>query len=598
MPLRDDLLQPIPGANPGGANLRYDSVYDKIKEARREDDNVPQGEWTRARKTADWPLVIKLAGDALATKSKDLQLAAWLTEALLRQESLSGFGTGLTLLQGLLERFWDNLYPEIDDGDTSMRVAPLEWVGLSLRTAIRSIPLNTSGHDALRYQESRLVGYEAAVAGDEKKQAARQAAIGDGRLAPEDFDKGFGATPKAWYRQLIAELDACVAALQALDAVGQQRFGDAAPGFDKLRDTLEDVGGVARHLLERKLAVDPDPPEVTPVGAGEAPLGGGARAGAAAMPAEPADPDDAAGWIGAAARFLRRADPRSPAPYLLLRGFRWGEVRARGRDLDPKLLSAPPTAVRTQLKALLLDSRWPELLEACETVMATPHGRGWLDLQRYALTACERLGSEYGFVTAAIRGALAALLRDLPQLPGLTLMDDTPTANAETQAWLEASGVAAAAGTEGTGQRKAAELQVPAQPSHPALERALAEVRLGRPQKGIELLMRAADQEKSERASFLCRSEAAGIMVGAGLEPVAMPILKELLEQIDAHRLEDWEAGDLVARPMGLMYRCLDKLGGDAAGKDELYRRICRLDPLQAMGFPGAGGGTDGAAGR
>ena len=598
MPLRDDLLQPIPGANPGGANLRYDSVYDKIKEARREDDNVPQGEWTRARKTADWPLVIKLAGDALATKSKDLQLAAWLTEALLRQESLSGFRSGLTLLQGLLERFWDNLYPEIDDGDASMRVAPLEWVGLSLRTAIQSIPLNKSGHDALRYQESRLVGYEAAAAGDEKKQAARQAAIGDGKLAPEDFDKGFEATPKAWYRQRIVELDACVAALQALDAVGQQRFGDAAPGFDKLRDTLEDVGGVARNLLERKLAVDPDPPEVTPAGAGEAPVGGGARARAAAMPAEPADPDDAAGWIGAAARFLRRADPRSPAPYLLLRGFRWGEVRARGRDLDPKLLSAPPTAVRTQLKALLLDSRWPELIEACETVMATPHGRGWLDLQRYALTACERLGSEYGFVTAAIRGALAALLRDLPQLQGLTLMDDTPTANAETQAWLEASGVVAAAGTEGAGQRKSAELQVSAQPSHPALERALAEVRLGRPQKGIELLMRAADQEKSERARFLCRSEAAGIMVGAGLEPVAMPILKELLEQIDAHRLEDWEAGDLVARPMGLMYRCLGKLGGDASGKDELYRRICRLDPLQAMGFPGAGGGTDGAAGR
>ncbi|MGH7674416.1 MAG: type VI secretion system protein TssA, partial [Gemmatimonadales bacterium] len=212
MPLRDDLLQPIPGANPGGVSLRYDPLFDKIKEARRADDDVPQGEWTRARKSADWPLVIKLAGEALATKSKDLQLAAWLTEALLRQESLSGFRSGLTLLQGLLERFWDNLYPELDDGDASLRVAPLEWVGLSLRTAVQSVPLNKGGHDFFRYQESRMVGYEAAAAGDEKKQAARQAAIGEGKLAPEDFDKGLEATPKTWYKQLVGELAACTAA--------------------------------------------------------------------------------------------------------------------------------------------------------------------------------------------------------------------------------------------------------------------------------------------------------------------------------------------------------------------------------------------------
>jgi type VI secretion system protein ImpA len=49
MPLRDDLLNPIPGENPSGASLRYEPVYDKIKEARREDDDAPQGEWAHER---------------------------------------------------------------------------------------------------------------------------------------------------------------------------------------------------------------------------------------------------------------------------------------------------------------------------------------------------------------------------------------------------------------------------------------------------------------------------------------------------------------------------------------------------------------------
>ncbi|MBS1860035.1 MAG: type VI secretion system ImpA family N-terminal domain-containing protein, partial [Acidobacteria bacterium] len=75
MPLRDDLLQPIAGDNPSGVNLRYDPVTDKIKEARREDINAPQGEWKTSLKTADYPQVIKLASDALAKKGKDLQIA-------------------------------------------------------------------------------------------------------------------------------------------------------------------------------------------------------------------------------------------------------------------------------------------------------------------------------------------------------------------------------------------------------------------------------------------------------------------------------------------------------------------------------------------
>src|SRR5512147_2611348 len=113
MPLRDDLLNPIPGDNPCGENLRYAPVYDKIKEARREDDDAPQGDWAHERKTADYPLVIKLAGEALATKSKDLQIAVWLTEALLKLESFSGLRSGLDLINRLLVDFWDGVYPEI-----------------------------------------------------------------------------------------------------------------------------------------------------------------------------------------------------------------------------------------------------------------------------------------------------------------------------------------------------------------------------------------------------------------------------------------------------------------------------------------------------
>jgi type VI secretion system protein ImpA len=74
-------------------------------------------------------------------------------------------------------------------------------------------------------------------------------------------------------------------------------------------------------------------------------------------------------------------------------------------------------------------------------------------------------------------------------------------------------------------------------------------------------------------------------MVDAGHEAVAKPLLEELIGSIEGHKLEEWEAGDLVAQPLALLYRCLDKLDGDSDTKQSLYLRICRLDPLQAISF-------------
>ena len=222
--------------------------------------------------------------------------------------------------------------------------------------------------------------------------------------------------------------------------------------------------------------------------------------------------------------------------------------------------------------------------------MAAPYGRGWLDLQRYEITACDQLGAEYEFVGSTIRGALGALLHDLPQLPDLTLMDDTPTANGETRTWLASLGVGAAEPGPAPSEPQPARPRV----GRSVIDRAMDEVRAGRPQKGIELLLKDAEQETNSRARFLSRSAAAGIMVDSGLEAVALPMLRELHDQIDGHKLEEWEAGDVVARPLGLFYRCLIKLGGEDELKDTLYRRICRLDPMQAIAFPQGGGSGSG----
>lgn len=119
----DSLLAPIAGENTAGENLRYTPVYDSIQEARRADDQMEQGEWQHEVKTSDWNQVLSLSIEALTEKSKDIQIAVWLLEALTVTSGFKGFNQGLEVIIGFLNNFWDNLFPEIEDDDRSRQVS-------------------------------------------------------------------------------------------------------------------------------------------------------------------------------------------------------------------------------------------------------------------------------------------------------------------------------------------------------------------------------------------------------------------------------------------------------------------------------------------
>lgn len=603
MPLPDDLLTPIPGPNPAGENLRYAPLYDKIKEARRQDDDAPQGEWRRERKLADWPLTIKLVTDALAHKTKDLQLAAWLVEAWLRRDGVAGLKDGLDLLRGLVENFWDTLYPELEDGDAEFRATPLQWVGDKLEAAVKETPLTRNKLNFIQFKESRAVGYEADAADNETKAAARQEAIADGKITGEDFDAAFDATPKSFYANLLENCDAVRESIDSLTETCDSRFGDVSPSFGRLRNVIEEARQTVHILLQKKRETEPDAvaepeaesasepePEFEPVASPTAAAAAApARAPIRKSPAgEPASREDAIAQIVAAARFIRREEPYSPVPYLMLRGLRWGELRATGDTIDPALLEAPPGEIRQQLKRLALDGNWAEVLETAETAMAMPCGRGWLDIQRYVGRACYELGSWYDQIAHTVKSAVNALLRDLPDLPHMTLMDDTPSANAETLAWLKeiapaetspALPISLAPAIEPS--REFAE-GAPPDPGELAMQAAAA----GRAQEGIEILSREISHERSGRGRFQRKVQLAQLCLSIGREAIALPILNDLAQEIEQRKLDDWEAPEAVAHPLTLLLRCLAKLDGDAEEKRRLYNRICRLDPVQALSCP------------
>src|SRR5579884_3677808 len=134
------LLSPVSQQSPAGELLRYEGTYDRIMEARREDDpTLEQGVWKRELKKADWNLVNQLCLEALQKKSKDLQIAAWLLESWIHLEGFSGLRAGCHVLLELCRTFWDTMYPSLEDAE--YRLAPIHWINEKLLTQIKFIPI-------------------------------------------------------------------------------------------------------------------------------------------------------------------------------------------------------------------------------------------------------------------------------------------------------------------------------------------------------------------------------------------------------------------------------------------------------------------------
>ncbi len=609
----EDLLSPIPGPNPSGEDIRYSPVFDKLKDARR-----PNEDWLSESTGVDYKQVIKLAEEILLKKSKDLQVAVWLTEAYIYREQFEGFHKGLLLVKGLIETQWDTLYPELEDGDPGLRLAPLDWLGGSyLAIPLKQIPITRGPHNYLQYHEAQQLGKPPGEDeyGDEvdKRRELLAQAIEDGKITLDMFEAGFAKTPKQHFVDLANLLERIAETIEGLAALCEEKFTEEPPSFSKLLTAVQEISLSVNRLLDEKRELEPDddqPPAEESAAEPEQEESTSEeyveRAPVAKKPAvrkravtgiEPQDFDDAADRLSAVAAWIRSQDLSNPSSYLMLRGYRWGELRASGSSPDYSLLEPPPTETRQLIKRLAMEGSWEDVLRQGEEAMATKAGRAWLDLQRYIVQGLEYQG--YSAAAEGVKSALKSLLQDQPDLLNMTLLDDTPVANAETVQWIrehvlppppEPAAAAPEESTENYYEPEPAPVPVfryeasetPSEGERPpdAFELAMQAASNGDKEEAIQILMREMAQERSGRGKFQRKMQLAQVCLAVGRAAIARPILEELTGEIEKRKLEDWEPSDMVAHTLALYYRALD---GDNEKKQQLYNWICRLDPMQAL---------------
>ena len=269
--LSDDLLDPITAEQPAGSDLRWTPEWDRIKEARRADDSLDSGQWAKKdRKTSDWPFVNELVTAALRERSKDLQLALWLTESNIKLHDFPGLRDGLRITRELMARYWDKgLYPTLEDGPED-RAGPFEWLNSKLVDSITDIHITAradggSDYSFLDLKDARLVGSERSWrsedgAVDEKKKKAYEQALAGGHISMEMFDRAVKETRRASYEELNADFQQTYDEFKALEKVMDEKFGDAAPNLSDCRTVLTELKEAIADTLDKKRKAEPSAP--------------------------------------------------------------------------------------------------------------------------------------------------------------------------------------------------------------------------------------------------------------------------------------------------------------------------------------------------
>lgn len=335
-------LAPVPGGDPGGDLLRYEGTYDRIQEARRQDDrSLPQGIWQRDLKRADWGRVEALCTEVLESRSKDLQVSAWLLESWLHLHGFAGAREGLALILALSRTFWDSLHPRPTPDDPEARGPVFDWINERLSIVVAGIKLSRpeaadaqpyswfEWQEALRQEnQARQGGGGPARKPDPRRPAEPvEPALTRGRVMA-----GVTLTPRRFYEAASRDLREAIETAYALQALLDERMGRGAPSLVRFTGTLTAIHDWVKLVLEDK-----------PVPEDEAPLET-APARPASEPANQEAPvkievegdgpvrrtrainnrEEAYRMLSEISEYLLRTEPHSPTPFLLQRAVAWG----------------------------------------------------------------------------------------------------------------------------------------------------------------------------------------------------------------------------------------------------------------------------------
>jgi type VI secretion system protein ImpA len=306
----ESLLKPLTDEVPCGENLRWDRRYLEVE---RLAEGKEETQFSAAEEP-DWREVRDGCVELFA-RGKHLRLAVLLTVAAVRLEGYTGLRDGLKLIQGLLDQYWDQIFPQLDAEDNN---DPTERVN---SLSALSVPLGTFG-DKLKFidrvQECALCESRQLGKFSMKDVAVAAGTLDipetDGRPKPtlDMIQAAFEETDPEKLTETATAIDEAAAALQGIVAVFDDKCGSGiGPAPEDLQRMLRDAGiQVKRHMKSADGEAGLGNGDGEASGNGEGGFGGGRMGGS--ISGQVNSPDEAILALDMVCRYYAAKEPSSP----------------------------------------------------------------------------------------------------------------------------------------------------------------------------------------------------------------------------------------------------------------------------------------------
>ncbi len=328
----NSLLLPISEDNTVGDDIREDSspssLFYTIKDARNsaraaERNNIFDGNSSEA--DDHWRKILELAPDILQNHAKDLEIASWYTEALIRRYGFQGLRDGFKLIHGLIEQYWDGLYPLPDEDGIETRVASLSGLNGEgaegvLIAPIRNVEI-TQGNEPgpfsyWKYQQALEV--EKII--DEESKADKTAKLG---FNNEDVERAVSESSESFFVNVRDDVSEAIATFREISRMLDENCGiNDSPPSSNIINILEDCLGTINYIGKHKMPIE-DLEEHTEAGdINDASIENPATQTTGPVKSRA----EAFKKLTEISAFFRKTEPHSPISYILERAVKWGDM--------------------------------------------------------------------------------------------------------------------------------------------------------------------------------------------------------------------------------------------------------------------------------
>lgn len=322
------LLAPVSEAAPTGCDLRADaavgSIYYVLRDARtsarnRERAALADGDADYIDR-GDWAPILEQVPQALISESKDLELVAWLIEALVRCHGFRGARVGFRLARELIERYGQELHPRPDEDGLPAQLAAL--TGLNgfgsegaLISPLKSVPLTAGSPPAPFSAWQCEQAFELERIPNPAKREARNKR---GFVTRAAVDQAVAETTPEFFTALHRELTAAIAEFDRYQAAMDAYCGDEPQPTARIKETLGSCLQTLSYIAGAKILPDAPP-------AADAPAANDDGAPKPA-PGVISDRDAALRSLREIANFFRRTEPHSPISYAIEQAVYWSQL--------------------------------------------------------------------------------------------------------------------------------------------------------------------------------------------------------------------------------------------------------------------------------